>query len=253
MIVSGMVCGAFILYSIAYFTKVPPLVCQLKSTGGEWFSCEKDDACDNASLYNIKGDPAADTTMTNWTSEIDLYCTGDFEMSLIGSMFFVGCFLGSFVLPRCADIYGRKLLFLVGLSIYIVVVISLFFCRNLYSLYFLMFLGGISETGRYYVAYVYVVEMMPDKVQNATGLYVFLVFGFAMTYIALQFWFITKDCYVNNFIALALAITSLVSVSIYLPESPRFLFSNKQFEKAKAAIKQIAKVNKTEALFGDDW
>ena len=46
-------------------------------------------------------------------------------------------------------------------------------------------MGGISETGRYYVAYVYAVEMMPQKYQNNTGLWIFNVFGVAMVYIAL--------------------------------------------------------------------
>ena len=116
---------------------------------------------------------------------MNLYCTEDFEMSLIGSMFLVGAFVGSFILPRAADIYGRKPLFLTGLGIYILDVIALYFCNNLYLLYFLLFAGGISETGRYYVAYVYVVEMMPKKAQDKAGLYIFMVFGLAMAYIGL--------------------------------------------------------------------
>ena len=54
-----------------------------------------------------------------------------------------------------------------------------------------------------------------------------------MVYIALQFWFITKDCFINYWIALVLAIISLICVTIYLPESPRFLYSKKEFAKAK--------------------
>ena len=177
---------------------------------------------------------------------MDLYCTGSFEMSMIGSMFFVGTFTGSFVLPRAADIYGRKPLFLIGLALYIVVTIALFFVSSLGWLYFLLFLGGISETGRYYVAYVYCVEMMPKKVQDSTGLYIFLVFGVAMTYIALQFWYITKDCFVNNYIALGLALVSWISVALCIPESPRFFFSRREFAKAREVILQIAKTNKVE-------
>ena len=85
-------------------------------------------------------------------------------MSLVGSLFFTGTFLGSFLLPRLADIYGRKPLFLIGLGLYICVAFALIFVKNLGTLYFLMFMGGISETGRYYVAYVYAVEMMPKRV-----------------------------------------------------------------------------------------
>ena len=64
------------------------------------------------------------------------------------------------------------------------VVVSLF-CKSIYLAYALLFVGGLGEVCRYYVAYVYNVEMMPVALQNQTGLYIFLVFGFVMSYIAL--------------------------------------------------------------------
>ena len=82
---------------------------------------------------------------------------------MIGSFFFIGTFSGSFILPRASDLFGRKPLNLIGLVIYFLVVASSLFVSSLYLLYFLIFMGGISETGRYYVAYVYVIEMMPEK------------------------------------------------------------------------------------------
>ena len=95
---------------------------------------------------------------------MDLYCTSQTKIGFIGSSFFIGTFVGSFILPRAADIYGRKLLFIIGLVIFIMVVIGSLFCTSLNLLYFLLFMGGISETGRYYVAYVYCVEFMPKRV-----------------------------------------------------------------------------------------
>ena len=96
-----------------------------------------------------------------------------------------GCFFGSFILPRAADVIGRRPMFLTGLIIFMAVVTTSLFCKNLYLAYFLLFMGGISETGRYYVAYVYLVEFMPIRLQNSAGLYIFMVFGFVMTYIAM--------------------------------------------------------------------
>lgn len=82
---------------------------------------------------------------------------------MIGSCFFIGTFVGSFILPRLADIYGRKLLFITGLVLYIATVVGLIMATQLNILYTLLVLGGISETGRYYVAYVYAVEIMSKK------------------------------------------------------------------------------------------
>jgi MFS family permease len=81
----------------------------------------------------------------------------------LGSSFFIGAFIGSFILPRLADIKGRKPMFLLGLAIYVFVVLASLFNTSLYLAYVILFFGGISETGRYYVAYVYAVEMMPDR------------------------------------------------------------------------------------------
>ena len=64
-------------------------------------------------------------------------------------------------MPRLADIIGRKPVYITGLIIFIFVVFSSFFCKSIYLAYFLLFMGGISETGRFYVAYVYFVEFFP--------------------------------------------------------------------------------------------
>ena len=205
------------------------MLCHTSQFPDVWTSCTSEDACDSSKNLTWKVDSVSDENLTNWVSTMDLYCTGSFKMSLIGSMFFGGTFVGSFVLPRMADIYGRKPLFLIGLALHICVVIALYFANSLEILYALMFLGGIAETGRYYVAYVYCVEMMPKAVQDKTGLCIFMAFAFAMTYIGLQFWVITKDVYTNNWIALLIALVSWFSVLIWLPESPRFLFSRKEF------------------------
>jgi MFS family permease len=82
---------------------------------------------------------------------------------MIGSCFFVGAFFGSFVLPRLADVVGRKPMFQLGLVLYIVTVVGMIVSTNRIVLYFLLILGGISETGRYYVAYVYAIEILPKR------------------------------------------------------------------------------------------
>jgi len=70
-----------------------------------------------------------------------------------------------------------------------------------------------------------------------------------MTYIALQFWFITSDVYTNNYIALSLAVISFFTVAIWLPESPRFYYGQKQFDKSREIILKMAQVNGTDHLF----
>ena len=108
---------------------------------------------------------------------------------MIGSCFFIGAFLGSFVLPRLADIVGRKPMFQLGLVFYIFTVIGLIVSTKRILLYLLMVLGGISETGRYYVAYVYAVEILPKRLQNTGGLAIFLTFSVTKVTICTYFVF----------------------------------------------------------------
>ena len=157
-----------------------------------------------------------------------------------------GCFIGSFILPRAADIVGRRPMFLLGLAIFMSVVVASLFCKNIYLAYFLLFMGGISETGRYYVAYVYLIEFMPSKYQNNAGLYIFMCFGFVMTFIALQFWFVVKYWQINAVWALSLALISFVLTITWLPESPRYYYGRKKFRQASVVMSKILYMNKGE-------
>lgn len=80
---------------------------------------------------------------------------------MIGSCYFIGAFVGSFIIPRLADVVGRKPMFILGCVLYIISNVVTMFITDLNLLYATIILGGISETGRYYVAYVYAVEIMP--------------------------------------------------------------------------------------------
>lgn len=243
VIVMGMLAGAFFLYSLPYFEKQPQLQCKSTSSQTDWVDCTQSVACNPSLTYVYRADPDAVDTMNNWVTQMDLYCTNEFDMGLIGSSFLAGCFAGSFILPRLADIVGRRTIYIVGLLLFISVVGASLFCKDLIFAYGLLFFGGISETGRYYVAYVYCVEFWPKKVQDQTGLYIFFVFGITMTLIAQLFWWVYKDWQYNAYIALTLAITSLILTLVWLPESVRFLYGKQQFEAVNKVLKKINAVN----------
>lgn len=149
---------------------------------------------------------------------------------MIGSCFFIGCFIGSFILPRIADIKGRKPMFLLGLFLYIICVFGLLFSTSKILMYIFLVIGGISETGRYYVAYVYAIEIMPKRLQNVFGLIVFMSFATCKVFICLYFWIsASKDWGHMAYAAIVLAIFSFIITFIFMPESPRFLVSKKRF------------------------
>jgi MFS family permease len=178
--------------------------------------------------------------------QYDLTCASEFGLSMIGSCFFIGTFLGSFVLPRLADIIGRRPVFLVGLTLYITAVVGMIFARDVKVLYGLLVLGGISETGRYYVAYVYAVEIIPKKSQNIAGLTIFMVFAACKVMVCSYFyWSKAKDWKHLAYTALALAGYSFIGTFFFLPESPKFLEGKKKFDEASEILRRMQNWNKT--------
>lgn len=53
----------------------------------------------------------------------------------------------------------------------------------------------------------------------------FVISGLVMSVISLQFWFVTKHWEANGIESLILALISLGITYVWLPESPRFLYS----------------------------
>jgi len=71
--------------------------------------------------------------------------------------------MGSFILPPLSDVYGRKPMFITGLSLYLIALFGLFYSKKIELLIFWLILGGFSETGKFYVAYVYAIELFSNK------------------------------------------------------------------------------------------
>lgn len=117
-------------------------------------------------------------------------------------------------------------MFLLGLVLYTCTVIGLLFATNLTVLYALLVMGGISETGRYYVAYVYAIEIMPKRLQSFMGLIIFMMFAWFKVFVCIYFWqFSNPNWKTMGFIAIGFAVVSFLLTFFTLPESPRFLAS----------------------------
>ena len=112
------------------------------------------------------------------------------------------------------------------------------------AMYSFLVLGGISETGRYYVAYVYATEIVPKRLQSLTGLCIFMTFAACKVIICLYFMLSeSKNWEYLAYTALTFAAFSLVMTTVVLPESPRFLYSKKNFIECQKILLRIQKIN----------
>lgn len=111
----------------------------------------------------------AETSLHNWYESLDLACRSKGEVSLIGSILFVGWTLAAFIFPRLADIYGRRLIFTGSMLIQTLSFFGLYFSRNIYVTYVFMFFLGTASVGRCSVGYLYLMEILPKGQQVLTG------------------------------------------------------------------------------------
>jgi len=139
----------------------------------------------------------------------------------------VGTFVGSTFLPLLADMFGRKPIFIVGLILHLVSVVGLMLGTNYYLLLALMFVNGMAEVGRYYVAYVYSVEAFPKRHNNIAGMVIFCCMSTTKVCICFFFMFGSKQLrnwHYLGYFSIGYVIFSLIMTIWYLRESSRFLF-----------------------------
>lgn len=239
-IVTGIISGSFIFYSIYYFEIEPKYQC--KNDVGVWIDCIKTEFCihdkvDPSVTFRINNDPSVKVPQ-GWIEQYSLYCQDNTRIGLIGSSFFIGCFIGSFILPRLADQVGRKPMFMLGLIINVFATVGLYFGRTSLVLYLFLILGGIGETGRYYVAYVYAVEIFTEKQRNAGGLFIFMLMAIAKVGICLYFMLsVAKDWKMMCYMSWLFSAIAFTLVFCYVQESPRFQLAKGQYEKVKQTVR----------------
>ena len=75
-------------------------------------------------------------------------------------------------------------------------------------------------------------------------------------FFSLYFWKISKYWIGNAYIALALALISLVGAIFFLPESPRYTYSKKEFARTRKILEAMMKMNrvnfKDKLIFEDE-
>lgn len=81
----------------------------------------------------------------------------------IGFVFLLGIVIGCSTITKLGDYYGRRPIYLLGQIMNLLIIICLIFSTSVYIDYFLLFMLGLSVTGRYYVGYTFNVEMCPKS------------------------------------------------------------------------------------------
>ena len=115
--------------------------------------------CNTDLYYKVDWDKSQ--SLHNWVEQLDLACESKTKIGFIGSILFIGWSSAAFILPRVADIKGRKPVFCLSMLIQTVGFAGLFFSKNIYVTYVFMFIFGTASVGRCSISFLYLMELLP--------------------------------------------------------------------------------------------
>ena len=114
-------------------------------------------------------------SLKNWVEQMDLYCISNNQKSMIGSAYFIGWLVCMPVISKVGDNYGRRILYLPGHALTLLVYILLFYCKSINYLIFLQFLGGFATGIRLSLGFVYMCEFVTTDKYTIVGTMLFVV------------------------------------------------------------------------------
>lgn len=106
---------------------------------------------------------------------------------------------------------------------------------NLKWTIFLFFIFGACCAGRYSTAYVYLIEMVPSRHQNIAGSFSLFADAAVFVVVPLYFMLVSKDWIPLQLFAIAATLATLIA-TLFIPESPKFLYSKNRFHEARKAL-----------------
>lgn len=168
------------------------------------------------------------------------------EIGFVGSLYIVGLIVGALVFGYLTDTLGRKKLFTVTLTIYLIGALLTAFAWDFWSLLLFRFITGLAIGGEYSAINSAIDELIPARLRGRVDLAINSTFwlgailGALVTLVLLSS--IPKDLAWRFAFGLgALVGGAMILARQYVPESPRWLISHGRQEEAETIMQRIEK------------
>jgi MFS family permease len=162
------------------------------------------------------------------------------QVGLAGGIYIAGACSGALVFSYLTDRYGRKKLFIITLSIYLLFTVLTAFSWNFWSFSLFRFLAGTGIGGEYSAIYSAIDELIPARLRGQVALAISGSYWGGAAVGSLFSAALLSEAFVSQFygwrIAFALgAVLGLCVLLIrrYIPESPRWLVTHARNDEAE--------------------
>lgn len=175
-------------------------------------------------------------TTNDWVCDKEMYSVHTLTISIVGSS------LSTLVMPYLADRYtGRRLMFFISVLVHLVFAVANIFATNFVVHLIVRFLSGFSFQCNYQMSYMIAVELMsPDK-RALAGFLSFTAWTIGMCLTSVLGWALSDWQLILG--TMALLNFYMLGLWWYLPESPRWLLSQRRKDEAADIIIKVAEVN----------
>lgn len=237
--------GALIAKAFPILERAPSepggYVCKNETNAVEYV-CSPHDFCSDSSIsyrVNYEGDY---TNYDNWFTQYGLVCKPKAATAILNTIGFASVFLGCLFIPRLADLYGRKGVYMVSMMCQAPVFLVLTFTHSLMVAYAAAFFFGLCVIGRVAAGFLLLMELVPTKWQPVVG-------GIAMVAEAssLMLWviFLTQvSKKAEYFLMYSTGLNFALLIPIcFIQESPRWLYGMSNFDKCGEVLTKMAAWN----------
>ncbi|XP_031208126.1 solute carrier family 22 member 4 isoform X2 [Mastomys coucha] len=183
-----------------------------------------------------------DVFMSTIVTEWNLVCEDDWKTPLTTSLFFVGVLCGSFVSGQLSDRFGRKKVLFATMAVQTGFSFVQIFSTSWEMFTVLFAIVGMGQISNYVVAFILGTEILSKSVRivfSTLGVCTFFAIGYMVLPL---FAYFIRDW---RMLLLALTVPGLFCVPLwwFIPESPRWLISQRRFAEAEQIIQKAAKMN----------
>ncbi|XP_025779918.1 solute carrier family 22 member 4 isoform X2 [Puma concolor] len=178
------------------------------------------------------------TIVTEWS----LVCEDDWKTPLTSSLFFLGVLFGSFVSGQLSDRFGRKNILFATMAVQTGFSFLQIFSINWEMFTVLFVIVGMGQISNYVVAFILGTEILGKSVRiifSTLGVCTFFAVGYMLLPL---FAYFIRDW---RMLLLALTVPGVLCIPLwwFIPESPRWLISQRRFIEAENIIQKAAKMN----------